>query len=77
MTTARLFVAGVTLAVLAGLMGWQIQRERLIRACVDGGGLWHGARSECIRPLLQRDYRRSGGAPGAVRTCRRDRARDR
>jgi hypothetical protein len=59
MTTARLIMAGLTLALLAGLMGWQIQRERLVRACLEEGGLWHGARSQCIRPLLQRDYQRS------------------
>lgn len=59
MTLARLIIAGLTLALLAGLMGWQIQRERLVRTCVEEGGTWHGARSQCIRPLLQRDYQRS------------------
>jgi hypothetical protein len=59
MSPARLIAAGLMLAVLAVLLGWQVHRERLVRACVEDGGLWHGARSECIRPILQRDYRRS------------------
>jgi hypothetical protein len=59
MSPARLLAAGLMLAVLAGLLGWQVHRERLVRACVEDGGLWHGARSECIRPILQRDYQRS------------------
>ncbi|MFZ1106396.1 MAG: hypothetical protein WAN86_26630 [Hyphomicrobiaceae bacterium] len=59
MSPARLIAAGLMLAVLAGLLGWQVHRERLVRACVEDGGLWHGARSECIRPILQRDYQRS------------------
>jgi hypothetical protein len=58
-TLVRLVVAGVVLAVLGGLLGWQVHRERLVRACVENGGVWHGARSECVRPMLQRDYRRS------------------
>ena len=59
MTPTRLIVAGLVLAALAGLISWQVHRERLVRACVDVGGLWHGARSQCIRPILQRDYQRS------------------
>jgi hypothetical protein len=59
MSPARLLAAGLMLAVLAGLLGWQVHRERLVTACVEDGGLWHGARSECIRPILQRDYQRS------------------
>ncbi len=59
MSLTRLVVAGLTLAALAGLVGWQIQRERLVKACVEKGGMWHGARSKCIRPILQRDYQRS------------------
>jgi hypothetical protein len=58
-TPARLIVAGLVVAALAGLIGWQVHRERLVTACREGGGLWHGRRSECIRPILQRDYRRS------------------
>jgi hypothetical protein len=59
MSPMRLIVAGLVLAALTGLIGWQVHRERLVRACVEDGGLWHGPRSECIRPILQRDYRRS------------------
>jgi hypothetical protein len=59
---ARLIVVGLTLAALAGLLGWQFQRERLVKACIDGGGIWYGQRSLCkapLRPILQRDYQRS------------------
>jgi hypothetical protein len=59
MSPGRLLVAGLTLATLAGLLGWQLHRERLVRACMENGGMWYGARSQCVRPLLQRDYRRS------------------
>ena len=37
----RLFVVGLTAAVLAGLFGWQVHRERLVRACLDDGGVWY------------------------------------
>jgi hypothetical protein len=59
MTPARLRLTILVLALLAVLLGWQMHRERLVQACIENGGLWHGARSECIRPMLQRDYRRS------------------
>ena len=59
MTRGRLIAAALTLAILGGLLGWQVHRERLVKACVENGGLWHGARSECIRPLLQRGHQRS------------------
>jgi hypothetical protein len=59
MTPARLRLAVLVLALLAVLLGWQMHRDRLVQACIENGGLWHGARSECIRPMLQRDYRRS------------------
>ncbi len=59
MSQTRLVIAGLTLAVLAGLVGWQFHRERLVKACVEDGGIWYGARSQCVRPILQRDYRRS------------------
>jgi hypothetical protein len=43
------------------LAGWQLQREWLIRECLDGGGAWDGR--TCgplkVRPILQRDLRRS------------------
>jgi hypothetical protein len=59
MSRGRLIVAGLALAALAGLIGWQVHRERLVRACLGDGGIWYGARSQCIRPILQRDYQRS------------------
>jgi hypothetical protein len=76
MSPARLIVAGLILAVLAGLLGWQVHRERLVRACVETGGLWHGARSQCVRPILRRDYQRSEGV-GPLGAGMRNHARSR
>ena len=62
MSRRRLLIAGLTVLALAGLVGWQLQRERLVKACLDGGGVWHGSHSACkapARPILQRDYHRS------------------
>ena len=59
MSRTRLVVAAATVVVLAVLLGWQVRRERMVRACVEGGGIWHGAVSACRRPLLQRDLNRS------------------
>ncbi|HEX6001096.1 MAG TPA: hypothetical protein VFZ16_17155 [Hyphomicrobiaceae bacterium] len=63
MSMARLIVALATLMVLAGLISWQVQRDRLVQACVDAGGVWDGPHSRCHpipRPILQReDYHRS------------------
>ena len=54
-----MFVACTTAALLV-LAGWQLQREWLIRDCLDGGVL---GRQNCgplkVRPILQRDLRRS------------------
>jgi hypothetical protein len=61
MTRARLIVAAVLALVLLALLGWQAQREYMVKACLDNGGAWTG--SACgplrIRPILQRDLRRS------------------
>jgi hypothetical protein len=62
MTRWQLLLVGLTVAALAALLGWQAHRERLVRACVDDGGVWDGPRSLCrepVRPILQRDYQRS------------------
>lgn len=62
MSRTRLIIAGLTAAALAGLIGWQAHREQLVRACIEGGGEWYGARTVCkepLRPILQRDYQRS------------------
>jgi hypothetical protein len=59
----RLVIAAAATVLVAMLLGWQIRREQLVKACVDAGGIWHGSRSICRqlpgRPLLQRDLQRS------------------
>jgi hypothetical protein len=61
MSRGRLILVGFTTAALLVLAGWQLQREWLIRECLDGGGAWDGR--NCgppkLRPILQRDLRRS------------------
>ena len=61
MTRVRVLIAAVTALGLAGLLAWQLQRERLVKACLDGGSVWHGPQSACKspRPILQRDLQRS------------------
>jgi hypothetical protein len=61
MSRMRLVIAALTAVVLAVLIGWQVQRERLVRACLHAGGTWHGPVSICRspRPILQRDLQRS------------------
>jgi hypothetical protein len=62
MNRTRLAIAGLTAAMLAGLLVWQLDRERRVRGCLDAGGLWDGQSSLCrdpLRPILQRDYHRS------------------
>ena len=61
MSRVRLIAAGVIALVLVILLGWQARREHMVKACLDSGGAWTG--SACgplrIRPILQRDLRRS------------------
>jgi hypothetical protein len=61
MPRSRLVIALLTMTALAALMGWQYRRERMVRACVDLGGIWYGQLSACKyqRPVLQRDLQRS------------------
>jgi hypothetical protein len=62
MSRVQLAVVGLTVALLVALLGWQAQRERLVKACLETGGEWDGPRSHCrapVRPILQRDYHRS------------------
>ncbi len=63
MTGGRLLFAALMAAALLALVGWQLHRERLVKACLDSGSVWEGARSECrplpVRPILQRDLHRS------------------
>jgi hypothetical protein len=61
--TPRARIVSLTLVVLVGLIGWQWSRERKTAACVDGNGLWDGARSLCVParggPIIMRDLRRT------------------
>lgn len=61
MTRVQVVIAAVMAVALAGLLGWQMQRERLVKACLETGGIWHGQQSACrnLRPILQRDLQRS------------------
>lgn len=42
MTRERWIAAGLVLALLASLLGWQIVREREIAECHAYGGVWSG-----------------------------------
>jgi hypothetical protein len=62
MSRWRLALVVLAGAALLALLGWQAHRERLVRVCLDDGGVWDGPRSLCrepVRPILQRDYQRS------------------
>jgi hypothetical protein len=61
MSRFRIVIAALMVAGLAALIGWQYRREQMVKACLDGGGVWHGPLSACknLRPILQRDLRRS------------------
>jgi hypothetical protein len=62
-TRSRWVIAGVMVAALLLLVGWQIQRQRAITVCDEAGGIWDGANSRCLpkppSPILQRDIYRS------------------
>jgi hypothetical protein len=61
MTRLRIVVACLLALAMLLLLGWQVQREQLVKACLDNGGVWTGR--TCgplrIRPILQRDLHRS------------------
>lgn len=61
MTQGRLIIVIVLSLIVAALAGWQWQRERLVKACVEKGGFWDGG--SCgpprFRPILRRDLQRS------------------
>jgi len=56
----RWLIAGAALLVLLALVGWRLRREALMNACLEQGGHWDGAASQCrpgpliLRPDLQR-----------------------
>ncbi len=46
---------------LTALIGWQLRREQIVKACLDSGGEWHGRLSACkppLRPILRRDLQK-------------------
>ena len=59
----RWVFALIAMLALAGLLGWQVSRERQISACHTSGGAWNGPQSRCDpapgRPILRRDIDRS------------------
>jgi hypothetical protein len=62
MSPLRLAIAALMSAVLIALLGWQLRREQLVKACLEVGGMWHGPQSACkgpLRPILRRDLERS------------------
>jgi hypothetical protein len=63
MSRTRLVIAGLVTVALVVMVAWQLARERMMKACLDGGGAWEGSRSTCRplpgRPILQRDLHRS------------------
>ena len=61
MSPLRLATAVTMSAVVVALLAWQLRREQLVKACLDGGGAWNGAQSACKgpqRPILRRDLER-------------------
>ncbi len=60
MSRGRLLAAALIGVALLGLLGWQLHRERLVKACLDTGGAWTGHGCGPNRgPILLRDLRRS------------------
>lgn len=61
MTPARVIIMLVLGGLLVVLLGWQVRREQLVRACLERGGAWDGG--SCgpprVRPILRRDLQRS------------------
>jgi hypothetical protein len=61
MSRIKVIVAIALTAVLALLLGWQLQRERLVDACLASGGAWDGRACgpPSVRPILRRALERS------------------
>lgn len=61
MSTVRVGILVLTVSVLVGLGWWQYRRSVLVRACLDAGNIWDGAK--CLKapgaPILQRELQRS------------------
>jgi hypothetical protein len=59
MSHTRIAIAALICCIVAGLMVWQIQRERRVAACIAAGKVWNGPTSTCdpirLAPILQRD----------------------
>jgi hypothetical protein len=61
MSRTRIVAALLIAAALLALLAWQFHRERLVKACLSGGGAWDGASCgpPSLRPILRRDLQRS------------------
>lgn len=61
MSRGRMLVAVVIGAALFMLLGWQVHRERMVKACLASGGAWDGnaCGPPALRPILRRDLQRS------------------
>ena len=61
MNRGRLLIAGLLIAALLALFGWQMHRERLVKACLSLGGAWDGfsCGPSRLRPILRRELERS------------------
>jgi hypothetical protein len=61
MSRTRIVIAGLITVALLSLLGWQLHRDRLVKACLSNGGDWDGG--ACgpmrLRPILRRDLQRS------------------
>jgi len=81
MSWARLLAAVLIGAVLVGLLGWQLHRERLVKGCLDAGGSWDGRSCGPLRtrPILRRELHHSARMlqPRMARSDPRDRVEGR
>lgn len=63
MSRQRWIVMCLLLAVLLGLLAWQVHREGMMQACLEQGRTWNGRQSRCeaprIGPILKRAIERS------------------
>ena len=60
MSRRRMLAAALIGVALLGLLGWQLHRERMVKACLSTGGAWTGHGCGPNRsPILLRDLRRS------------------